>query len=62
MIKKAADKVASGANKVSKRMSEEYDQFDLVLEFLQTEGFADLWMKQEYSWSTNLIEKILRQL
>lgn len=40
LIKKAADKVASGANKVSKRMSEEYDQYDLVLEFLQTEGFA----------------------
>ena len=41
LIRKAAEKVASGASKVAKRMSEEYDQYDLVLEFLQTEGFAE---------------------
>lgn len=40
LIRKAAEKVASGASKVAKRMSEEYDQYDLVLEFLQAEGIA----------------------
>lgn len=40
-IRKAAEKVASGATKVAKRMSEEYDQYDLVLEFLQAEGIAE---------------------
>ena len=41
LIRKAAEKVASGATKVAKRMSEEYDQYDLVLEFLQAEGIAE---------------------
>jgi len=47
-IRKAAEKVASGASKVAKRMSEEYDQYDLVLEFLVDNEIAeDL---QEAQW------------
>lgn len=47
-IRKAAEKVASGASKVAKRMSEEYDQYDLVLEFLVDHEIAeDL---QEAQW------------
>ena len=47
-IRKAAEKVASGASKVAKRMSEEFDQYDLVLEFLVDHEIAeDL---QEAQW------------
>lgn len=47
-IRKAAEKVASGATKVAKRMSEEFDQYDLVLEFLVDNEIAeDL---QEAQW------------
>lgn len=41
MIRRAATSVANRASGLAKRMSEEYDQYDLVLEFLQTEGFAE---------------------
>lgn len=41
MIRRAATSVANRASGLARRMSEEYDQYDLVLEFLQTEGFAE---------------------
>ena len=41
MIRRAATSVAKRASGLARRMREEYDQYDLVLEFLQTEGFAE---------------------
>jgi uncharacterized protein YnzC (UPF0291/DUF896 family) len=40
-IKGAAEKVASGATKVAQRMSEDMDMFDVMLEYLIDEGYAE---------------------
>jgi len=48
LIKRGAEKVASGATKVAKRMSEEVETYDVVVEFLCDYGIAeDL---QEAQW------------
>ena len=48
LIRRGAEKVASGATKVAKRMSEEVETYDVVVEFLCDQGIAeDL---QEAQW------------
>jgi len=48
LIKRGADKVMAGASKVSKRMSEEVETYNVVVEFLCDYGIAeDL---QEAQW------------
>lgn len=48
LIRRGAEKVASGASKVAKRMSEEVETYDVVIEFLCDYGIAeDL---QEAQW------------
>jgi hypothetical protein len=41
LIKRGAEKVASGASKVAKRMSEEVETYDVVVEFLCDYGIAE---------------------
>ena len=41
MIGKAARKVAGGADRVAKRMGEEFETYDVVVEFLCDQGIAE---------------------
>ena len=48
LIRRGAEKVASGASKVAKRMSEEVETYDVVVEFLCDQGIAE--NLQEAQW------------
>jgi hypothetical protein len=59
----AASKVASGASKIASRMSEEVDAYDVVLEHLIAEGYADtneaalvIMANMSESWINEIIQ------
>jgi len=54
---KAAKKVASKASSVAARLGEEVDNFDLVLEFLQAEGYAETLEEAEWMMANIINEE-----
>jgi len=63
-IRGAAERVASGASRLAQRMSEEFDIYDLILEHLIVEGYADtiesaesIMVNMSEEWRDSIIEE-----
>jgi hypothetical protein len=54
VVGKAARKVASGAGKVASRLGEEFDAYDVVLEYLCVEGYAETLEDAEWIMANEL--------
>jgi hypothetical protein len=65
LLGRAARKVASGAGRLASRLGEEYDAYDLVLEYLLDTGHADTISEANYimaQMDDDMIEEIIEEL
>lgn len=68
LIKRGAEKVKRGAERVASRMSEEVDIYDLVLEYLLDEGYADteesanvIMANMSEGWRDEILDEALNE-